>query len=265
MCGRYVLQTEFRVLAALYGLGPLEDSVFPSAALRPRFNIAPSQIIPIIRQDASGARTLNATRWGLVPFWAKDPTRIGGPGGPPPINARSESVATKPAFREAFRSRRVLVPIDAFYEWKAITPDGKLKQPYAIHRPDRSNFVMAAIWDRWIDPEKSDAPPLDTCAILTCPANAFMREIHDRMPVILPSGAWARWLDPAISEPAELLPMLIPLPEGELASTPVSTRVNAPGNDDPTLLDPCVVGADNIPSRSSRTAKADAQGPTLWG
>jgi putative SOS response-associated peptidase YedK len=202
--------------------------------LAPRYNIAPTQEVPIIRsspflEPAAGPppRELALARWGLVPFWAKD-TKIGNR----MINARGETVASKPAFRAAFRKRRCLVPADGFFEWQA-TPSGK--QPWYIHAAGGEPLAMAGLWELW-DPPDGGAP-LASCAIVTTSANAFMRELHDRMPVILDAHARDAWLDPSAS-PDRLQALLAPAPDNLLEAWPVTRRVNSPFNEDPSLVEP---------------------------
>ena len=165
--------------------------------------------------------------WGLVPAWAEEP-KVGGQ----MINARAESAATKPVFREAFRRRRCLVPADGFYEWKKLTSG---KQPYCIRGRDHQPFAFAGLWERWLG---SDAyPPIESFTILTTEPNALLRPLHDRMPVILDPGDFDLWLDPAIGEPDRLRRLLSPFPDDRLVAYPVSTRVNRPANDDPSCLE----------------------------
>lgn len=233
MCGRYVLSTPFEVVASVLRVAaaPGELPLFPA-----RYNIAPSQNVPIVRRASTGrGNELAVVRWGFVPFWSKDGGSGDGP--PPPINARSETVDTKPMFREAFRHRRCLIPADGFYEWKAAPDGGKGKQPYLV--TSRSGlFAMAGLWDRWTPREGGD--PLETCVILTTPANPFLASLHDRMPAILPRRDWDAWLDPA-TDPAAAKALLRPLaddPDSALDVRPVSRRVNSPRNDDASCLAP---------------------------
>ena len=181
---------------------------------------------------AASAHGFFLPRWGLVPHWADHP-RNG-----PPINARSETVFAKPAFREAVRRGRCLVPAQAFYEWKR---EGGAKQPFAIGAAGADVFAMAGIADRWRDPDTGDE--LDTLAILTCAPNAVMAAIHDRMPVILPESAWRAWLDPSLTEPGDLASLLAPCPAESLCAWPVGDAVNAVGNDGPGLLERASSGA----------------------
>ncbi len=219
MCGRYTLRTPLQHVLELFGAVPEQGEL----NFGPRFNIAPTQWVPSVRTDASGARTLGLLRWGLVPAWADDPSV-----GNRMINARGETAPVKPAFREAFRKRRCILPADGFFEWKA---EGRGKQPYLIRRPDDRPFGLAGLWERW----RRGDDEIESCTILTTSPNTLMREIHDRMPVILSLDACNTWLDP--TAPAErLMPLLSPCPDGELVAGPVDTRVNSPKNDDAACI-----------------------------
>jgi putative SOS response-associated peptidase YedK len=187
----------------------------------PRYNIAPTQQVLAIRQR-DGVREAVELRWGLVPSWADDP-KIGNR----LINARAETVATKPAFRKAYERRRCLILADGFYEWKK---QGKAKQPYFIHRPDDQPFAFAGLWEWW----KGNGLEIASCTIITTAANAMMRPLHDRMPVILDEQDHARWLD-ATQEADDLLR---PAPEELLEAYPVSTKVNSPANEGAELIQP---------------------------
>ncbi len=166
-------------------------------------------------------------RWGLVPHWAKDPSI-----GNRLINARAESVATKAAFRDALRSRRCLVPADGFYEWSG---HGAERRPYIFRRPDRAMIGIAGLYDRWTS---EGGEVVDSCTLITTEANATLAPFHDRMPVILAPGDYARWLDRGQEEPQVLMSLLAPCPADWLDSSPVSTRINNPRNDDPDCLVP---------------------------
>jgi len=203
--------------------GYLDEPDFP-----PRYNIAPSQPVPIVvrEQDGEGGsrRRFLLVRWGLVPSWAKEmPQSI-------LINARAETIAEKPSFRGAFRHHRALMPADGFYEWKAVSGKGP-KQPFFIRRRDRKPFAMAAVWDIWMP---SGGSELDSCAIVTTEANETLKAVHHRMPVILDEKDWDLWLDPAATE-KELLALLRPAPDDLMEAIPVSTRINRVANDDPSL------------------------------
>ena len=217
MCGRYELSSHPAVIALAFGLP------FPPD-IRPRYNIAPTQQVPIVRNTADGKRELAQLRWGLVPRWAKDPsigTRM--------INARAETVTTKGAFRNAFARHRCLVPVNGFYEWRP-TPSGK--SPVHIGMPDGRPFGLAGLYERWLSP---DGGVLDTCTIVTTAACASLCAVHERMPVIVPDEDHARWLDCANADAADLLATW----SGDaLRVYPVSMRVNAVRNDDAHLLEP---------------------------
>jgi putative SOS response-associated peptidase YedK len=223
MCGRFTLRTPQQVLVNQFAL-ETQSSLFP------RYNIAPSQPIAVVRaapEVAGGKRELVKLRWGLVPSWAKDPSV-----GNQMINARVETAVAKPAFRSAMRNRRCLIPADGFYEWKKI---GKQKQPYFIHLPDDKPFAFAGLWERWSDQE---GRPLETCTILTTDASPLLRPLHDRMPVIVEPGDYATWLDPTETDPASLRPLFASLTADQLVMAPVSTLVNSPANDDARCIAP---------------------------
>ena len=220
MCGRYT------VVADGYELSEHLKARWRSEPLaQPRFNIAPSQHAPVLLRD-NAEDALEMYRWGLIPFWAKDPSI-----GNRMINARAETVREKPAFRSAFERRRCLVPVSGFYEWQNA---GKSKVPHWIHPADGGLLTVAGLWERW-SPE--DAEPVYSYTILTTGANAFMKRLHERMPVIISPEERDRWLDPA-AKPDQLADLLAPGPEGVLDAHPVSTLVNAPGNDTPECIQP---------------------------
>ena len=234
--------------------------------IAPRFNIAPSQAIAVVREDEAQRRTLALLKWGLVPHWAKDPAHVGT--SVPPINARSEGVESKPTFRDAMKRRRCLVPADGFYEWKKLTTDGKVKQPYYITMADHEHFAMAGLWERWGSNEGPDGV-LESCAVLTCAANEMMRDLHDRMPVILPRSEWEAWL--GADTPVEnALAMLRPLAGERIRAVPVSARVNSPKNTDASLIAPLnaeeLVAKGRTPDRASGRPRKQAgeEGESLW-
>ncbi len=218
MCGRYELHTHPAALALVFGL-PFPDGLVP------RYNIAPTQDVLVVRRNAEGARELATMRWGLVPRWARDPsigTRM--------INARAETVATSAAFRWPFAHHRVLVPADGFYEWAA--REGG-KQPLHVARRDGAPLAFAGLAERWMS---SDGEVVDSCSIVTTGANATLRPWHTRMPAIVAPGDFERWLDAAADpSPRDLL---APAPDDLLAVVRVSTRVNATRNDDASLIAP---------------------------
>ena len=195
--------------------------------LEPRYNIAPTQEVVAVRMR-DGGRALVRLRWGLIPFWAKDAAI-----GAKMINARAETLAEKPAFREAFQKRRCVIAADGFYEWKTITK-GKTKQPFHIHRPDGAPFAFAGLWERW----EKDGEPIETCTIITTDAPESLTDIHHRVPVILPQDAMAAWLETPEGQADGLAEFLIPLPDGELVAQPVSTAVNKVINDGPHCQEP---------------------------
>lgn len=190
------------------------------------FNIAPTQAVTAVRATALGERELCSLKWGLVPAWADD-LSIGNR----MINARAESVATKPAYRRAFKSRRCLVVADGFYEWQK---NGRHKQPYYIRLKDDGPFGFAGVWEKW---PKGDAP-VESCAIITTAANELVAPIHDRMPVIVPPDAYELWLS-ATTQQIELLQSLLrPYPAAEMTAYAVSSRVNSPAYNGSDCIEP---------------------------
>jgi putative SOS response-associated peptidase YedK len=227
MCGRFLLTAPVEALRRLFG-------VEAGLNLGPRYNIAPTQETPVVRPAAAGGRELALLRWGLIPPWAKDPSI-----GAKLINARADTVATKPSFRAVFRQRRCLVPADGFYEWKAGPSGkpgaGKPKQPYLIARADQATFAFAGLWEHWQDAKRT----LETFTLITTDANATLAPIHHRMPVILDPQDYAAWLDTK-NKAAEAL--LKPAPDGLLRATAISTKVNAVRNDDASVIEPIAAG-----------------------
>jgi len=238
MCGRYELHTHPAALALAFGLAH-------PPALAARYNIAPMQNVPIVRHNAAGERELVQVRWGFVPRWAKDPAI-----GARMINARAETIHERPAFRNAFQRHRCLVPADGFYEWRR-GPAGK--QPMLIHGADDRPFGMAGLYERWLSPE---GEVLDTCTIVTTEANALLRPIHDRMPVIVPPEHYARWLDAAADDVADLFD---PAGAGDLRVHPVSTRVNAVRNDDASLIE----AVEDAAASAAAAVAEEPQAPEL--
>ena len=225
MCGRLTLQISTTQLSAF--LDALRMPLFTD--LIPRFNICPTQPVACIRQSENNDRQAALLRWGLVPFWAND-LKIGAR----MINARSETVASKPAFRTAFKSRRCLVIADGFYEWKKV---GKTKQPYYISRIDRQPLLMAGLWESWQNQSEPDDDPVETCTILTTQANSIMQPLHDRMPVILGEEHFDLWLDNQFKDRVQLEKILVPFAEDELQTWPVGTLVNKAANDEPRCIE----------------------------
>ena len=217
MCGRYRLSRRKQIVEEYFDAAPDGQDDW-----NPRYNIAPTQSVPVVRQHPKEpVRQLSLMRWGLIPSWAKDASGAAGM-----INARSETAATKPAFRDALKSRRCLIPADAFYEWKRA---GKIKQPYCFDVNGGELFALAGIWDRWKDPNGNW---LKSCSILTTTANAATSTVHDRMPVILDPGSYDLWLDPGMANVAAVSELLRPYDAGLMRCYPVSTRVNSAVNDD---------------------------------
>jgi putative SOS response-associated peptidase YedK len=219
MCGRYTLKTPVEKLAEEFGFDA------SSVELPPNYNVAPTQEVAAVLAE-NGHRRLELLRWGLIPSWADDPGI-----GSRMINARSETAPEKPSFRRAFRERRCLIPADGFYEWKRVNGG---KQPFYIHMKEERPFAFAGLWESW---KEDGGPEVRSCAILTTRPNALAREIHDRMPVILPAGSYAAWLDPE-AEKEELVALLAPYPEDEMEAYPVSRFVNSPQNNDPRCVEP---------------------------
>ncbi len=200
------------------------DVVASLPDLQPRWNVTPSQGVVLIRGTAAGRDAMQA-RWGLVPFWADDPSI-----GHRLANARGDTVAVKPSFRAAFAKRRGLMPADLFYEWQAIA-GAKSKQPWCIRLPGDAPFAMAAIWETWTPRHDPGAVPLVTCCLITTEPNEVMRPIHDRMPVILSPADYDTWLDPAST--SSTLQALVRPYRGAMYAYKVSRLVNAPVNDSP--------------------------------
>ncbi len=247
MCGRYSLTTPMEAVRQLFD--------FPERPnLAMRVNIAPSQEVAAVRLGAEGAgqgrgagRHFVWLRWGLIPSWAKEPGI-----GNRMINARAETLAEKPAFRAAFRRRRCLIPADGFYEWR--TERGR-KQPYRIALTRAAPFAFAGLWERWEGAKGGAAAGgagdagIETCTIVTTEANARLRTIHHRMPVILAPEAYDLWLDPA-TPGAEAQALLRPAPSEWFTAYRVSPKINSPANDDPALIEPLdeAAGADEAPA-----------------
>ena len=219
MCGRFTLRTPMNRLLEHF-------QVQTDLQLPLRFNVAPTQPIAAVRQEAEGpGRELVLLRWGLVPSWSKSPTQ-----GARMINARAESVAERPAFRAAFKRRRCLVAADGYYEWQKV---GQRKQPYYIHFRDERPFAFAGLWERW---QGAGEGVLESCTIITTDANPLTREIHDRMPVILDPADYALWLDPQVQDRQQLEPLLESYDGDAMVAEPVSTHVNNVRNDDPECI-----------------------------
>ena len=223
MCGRYVLSGTPSSLSAYFGLQDCPDFL-------PRYNIAPQSEIPVIRQRPEIGLVGQIVRWGLVPSWAKDSSI-----GAKLNNARAESVADKPSFRSSFTRHRCVIPASGYFEWQAVTRNGKaLKQPWYI-RPDQGNayFAMAGLLAKWVAPDGSN---LITACVITTEPNGVMTPIHDRMPVILSGNDIGTWLDPGNHDRGVLTAMLKPVADESMKAVPVSLSVNRAGNEGPELI-----------------------------
>ncbi|MDE1981602.1 MAG: SOS response-associated peptidase [Betaproteobacteria bacterium] len=218
MCGRFALHSPAKSIQKQFG-------VAPGGEYSARYNIAPSQMVPVVRV-VEGERVLVPAKWGLMPHWEKESDK-----GPHPINARAETAAIRPMFRQAFRNRRILVPADAFYEWRRLE---RGKQPYLIHMKDGAPFGMGGLLEYWEAPQGE----VITFTILTTTANPLMAPIHDRMPVIIHPDHYEAWLDPELKDVSKIQALIGPFPERLMEAYPISSRVNSPRNDSADLLRP---------------------------
>jgi putative SOS response-associated peptidase YedK len=225
MCGRFVQCSDPELYASQFDLDVICEA-------KPRYNLAPTQPVLAIRVAKDGQRALVPLRWGLVPAWSKGPdSRYS------MINARAETVKSKPAYRNAFRQRRCLIPAEGFYEWKA----GKGgKTPFLIRREGAEPFAMAGLWERW---HGQGGETIESCTIIVTDANELVRGIHERMPVILDPQDYAVWLDPDQKDSDRLLALLKPADPARWTLHPVSRQVNSPRNDGPELLEPVAAEA----------------------
>lgn len=223
MCGRFTQERPTSDLAEIFEAEDLVDA--PGG----RFNVAPTDDAAVVVERET-RRAVTAFRWGLIPHWATDP-RIGNR----MINARAETLSTSPAFREALRKRRCLIPVDSFYEWQRTDT---ARQPFRVVRSDRQPLALAGLWSGWRDPETDLVRR--TFTIVTTTPNPLMRPIHDRMPVIVAPDAWDDWLDPMLADPGELLGLLVPAPDEGLEAYRVSRAVNNVRSDGPALIEPVV-------------------------
>lgn len=239
MCGRYVSVHSPAQLAREFDV----DRIAVESPLDPDYNVAPTKMVPAVMehagQDGTLERQLRAVRWGLVPWWAKDPAV-----GNRLINARVETAHGKPAFRRAFAKRRCILPALGYYEWQQRKPEGggkAYKQPYFIHRPDDATLAMAGLYEVWHDPEHDRDDPegrLWTCTVLTTDATDEAGHIHDRAPLVVAADAFERWLSPEpADDPDELRRLLSPATVG-MRADPVSTAVNNVRNQSPDLIEP---------------------------
>lgn len=223
MCGRFSQQRPASELAEIFAAEPLVDD------LGARYNVAPTDdaLVVVQRDDR---RAITAYRWGLVPHWAADLKT-----GSRMFNARAETLTTSPAFRDAFKRRRCLVPVDSFYEWKR---EGSVRQPYNVVRADGRPLALAGLWAGWKDPETETVRR--TFTIVTTTPNDALADLHDRMPVLIPDAAWDRWLDPSPAEPGELIGLLQPTDEIALRVYAVNRDVNDVRRDGPELIEPLI-------------------------
>lgn len=226
MCGRFLQTTPPHLIAERFGVEP---SRILLREWLPQYNLAPSRNAMVVRPDLSGRRSLRLNTWGLLPHWskaAKFPYST--------INARAETVHNKPAFRDAFHHRRCLVPCDGYYEW---VPVGKIKQPYLIRLKAEGPFALAGLWEHWEGLVEGMPREIESFTIVVTQANELTRNIHDRMPVILPEAEWQHWLDP--DTPVDVLrARLQPYPPEEMRYWAVSRRVGSPAVNDPELIRP---------------------------
>lgn len=218
MCGRFARISSVETFAQLFHASAVGE-------LAPAYNIAPTHALLLARTSPEGHRELASLHWGLVPHWSS---------GPDPkysmINARADSVAAKPAYRDAFKRRRCLIAADGFFEWKKA---GKTKQPYFVRLRGGQPFAFAGLWEHW---EAEGQAPIDSCTIITCDANPLVAQIHERMPVILPPRLYDAWMDPAQQNTRALTDLLKPYPDLLMEAYPVGLAVNSPRNDSPEVL-----------------------------
>ncbi len=224
MCGRFTQERPASEFAEIFAAEPLADE------LGPRFNVAPTDdaLVVVQRDDR---RAITAYRWGLVPHWSTDLK-----GGSRMFNARAETLTTSPAFRDAFKRRRCIVPLDSFYEWKR---EGSIRQPYRVVREDGRPLAVAGLWAGWRDSETETVRR--TFTIVTTTPNDALADLHDRMPVLIADDAWDRWLDPRLAEPGELRAMLEPTDAVVVRIYPVERLVNDVRRDGPELIEPLAV------------------------
>ncbi len=241
MCGRLALTTPPDAVRRFFGYD--DQPNFP-----PRYNIAPTQPLAIVRQDLGGKRRFHLVRWGLIPAWAKDPASF-----TLLTNARAETASEKPSFRSPMRHHRCLVPASGFYEWRR-TPEGK--QPFWIQPADGGVMAFAGLWDTWSDPDGGD---IDTGAILTIQSNRMMSAIHHRMPVILRPEVFDTWLDVANVDRREAQSLLRPIEDDFLVAVPVSARVNKVANDDADVQRPIPLEDMVVPLKKASESATEAR------
>lgn len=226
MCGRVDCHIEFTKIVKSFGISK-SSAAFVESTYHPSFNIPPGRNILIITADEQGGRQLESAQWGLIPVWAKEPAI-----GYKMINARAETVAEKPSFRDAFKHNRCLVIANGFYEWRK---EGLAKFPVYIRLKSQEPLAFAGLYSRWKSHSGED---ICTCTIITTEANELLQTVHDRMPVILPANKYDEWLDPKEKDKAKLQALLPPYPSDEMEYFDVSLQVNSPGHDSPELIVP---------------------------
>jgi len=223
MCGRFTNNAKPEQIKTEFKVGAKNPNLF-----QPRFNIAPSQMIDVVFEPES-ERIISQLKWGLVPSWSKDaPTSKG------LINARAETITEKPSFREAFKSRRCIIPASGFYEWQKKGTGAK--QPFYFYLNDKEVFGFAGLWEEWLDKQTGEL--LETCTIITTEANEVLKPVHDRMPVILKAESYDEWLDAKLKDTNRLQELLKPYPAKEMDSHTVSRTVNIPDTDSADLITP---------------------------
>lgn len=246
MCGRYTLTTPGEIIAEIFDLAAPPE-------LPAHYNVAPTQEVAAVRVDEPGGeRRLVILRWGLVPHWADDPAI-----GNRMINARAETAAEKPAFRSSFKAKRCLVVADGFYEWQKVS--GGTKQPWYFRLASGEPFAFAGLWAVW---GKGEGDPIETCTVLTTDANELVRKVHPRMPVILAPEHWDLWLDPSVGDRERLEAVLGPYDPARMIAFPVSTRVNSPANDDPSVIEP--LGDAETAAADDDAADGEDEQPSLF-
>ncbi|MFD1536026.1 SOS response-associated peptidase [Nonomuraea guangzhouensis] len=244
MCGRYASARKKHELLEEF---QVELDGDPDEELGPDYNVAPTKnvyaVLSRVPKEAERAvRQLRIVKWGLVPAWAKDPSV-----GSRMINARVETVAEKPSFRQAFAKRRCLLPADGYFEWMPVEGDKKKKQPYFIHPEDGGVLAMAGLYEFWKDKSRADDDPLKwlvTCTVITTDAEDELGRIHDRMPMMIERERWAEWLDPKLTDPEQASGLLVPADTGQLTAVAVSTDVNNVRNNGPDLIKPLPPGEE---------------------
>lgn len=221
MCGRFSSSSKPEQIKKEFKVAVEDPAIF-----KPRYNIAPSQMIPVVL-DRTGERIVAQLKWGLVPSWAKDALI-----GSRMINARAETLMEKPSFREAYKSRRCIIPASGFYEWQRAEKGAK--QPFYFYLTNKEVFGFAGLWEKWVD--KKSGESLETCTIITTEANDVLKPVHDRMPVILQAADYDEWLDTKEANTDKLQKLLAPYPPDEMSSHAVSRAVNSPTLDSPELI-----------------------------